>query len=221
MKNNSNINNFDSKAWKWEINDEKCWYKVSDEFLPAALKWKDMGFNKFLDIGCGPGRHSIFMSKLGFDVSALDLSDYAIKELNEKAKQMNLQIKTYIHDMLELPFEDNSFDCVLAFHSIYHTDFNGLKKIVSEIKRVLKPSKEAFITFNSKESDSFIYTKYKIINNCTIIKKGGIEDGIPHTYIDYNDLIELLKGFNILKIQQIFDYYDNKKRAHFFVHIVK
>ena len=83
-----------SKAWDWEKNKDKFWFEVSDEFLPVALKWKEKGYKTALDIGCGPGRHSIFLSKLGFNVKALDLSEYAIKTLESTAKELNLNIET-------------------------------------------------------------------------------------------------------------------------------
>ena len=41
---------------------------------------------KALDVGAGPGFLSIIMDKMGYDVTALDLSDQMIKEAKENAK---------------------------------------------------------------------------------------------------------------------------------------
>jgi ubiquinone/menaquinone biosynthesis C-methylase UbiE len=57
--------------------------------------------------------------------------------------------------MLTLPYETKYFDCLLAFHSIYHTDYVGLKKIISEMRRVTKKDGQLFVTFNSKDSDAW------------------------------------------------------------------
>lgn len=40
---------------------------------------------------------------------------------------------------------------------------------------------------------------------------------VPHTYLEYKDIVNLLKDFQILKIQQIFDYEEDRRHAHFFV----
>lgn len=52
--------------------------------------------------------------------------------------------------MTSLPYEDGKFDCVVCFHTIYHTDYSGMKNAISEIRRVLSDKGEAYITFNSK-----------------------------------------------------------------------
>ena len=39
-------------------------------------------------------------------------------------------INTLVCDMLDLPFNKGQFDCVIAFHSVFHTDYRGLKKII-------------------------------------------------------------------------------------------
>ena len=38
---------------------------------------------------------------------------------------------------------------------------------------------------------------------------------VPHTYLEYKDIVNLLKDFQILKIQQIFDYEEDRRHAHF------
>ena len=72
------------------------------------------------------------------------------------------------------------------------------KKVISEIYRVLKPSGEAFITLNSREADSYKSTIHKRLDRYTIIKKEDYENEIPHVYIDYNDLQNILSDFDII-----------------------
>ena len=40
---------------------------------------------------------------------------------------------------------------------------------------------------------------------------------MPHTYLEYKEILNLLKDFQTLKIQQIFDYEQDRRHAHFFV----
>ena len=205
-----------SKAWDWNVGIRQYWKNVSDEFLPIALKWKKDNLNTVLDLGCGIGRNALYMARIGFNVHAFDLSKEGLSQLFREAKLQNLDIKIKIGDMLNLPYDDNFFDCLLAFHSIYHTDYYGLKKVVSEIQRVLKKNGEIYITLNSKESDAWITFLDKRIDNYTLIKTEAGETDVPHTYLDYDDATRLLSDFKILKIQQIFDYH-KRKYAHFFI----
>jgi 2-polyprenyl-3-methyl-5-hydroxy-6-metoxy-1,4-benzoquinol methylase len=42
---------------------------------------------KTIDLGCGTGNESLFMSSKGFTVTGIDISEIAIKEAQEKAKK--------------------------------------------------------------------------------------------------------------------------------------
>ncbi len=206
-----------SKAWKWELNKEDYWQEVSDELIPIVLKWRNKNFKNALDLGSGLGRHSIFLAQNNFNVEAFDLSEEGINQLKINAGKLKLNIKTKIGDMLSLPYKDNSFDCLLAFHTIYHTDYNGLKKVISEISRVLKKNGESFITLNSKQSDSYKNEINNKIDDFTIIKTEGCEIEVPHTYLNYENVIELLNKFNIIKLQHIEDYWEGRRHAHYFI----
>ena len=212
-----------SKGWDWSQVSEDYWNETSDEFLPVALRWKERGYKTTLDLGCGKGRHSLFLAELGFNVTAVDLSPEGIEQLLTTAKQKNLDknITTMVCDMLSLPFEKNSFDCVLGFHSLYHTDYAGLKAVVSKITGILKESGQLYITFNSKENPSIRDSSNIIVDEYTVIRNKGLETGIPHTYLGYNDIVELLADYQIIKIQQIQDYFDNQTSIHFFVEAEK
>ena len=206
-----------SKAWNWDINIHEYWKKISDEFLPVALRWRSDNLSKVLDLGCGIGRNALYLANNNFDVYAFDLSESGLRQLKEEAKRMNLGVNVKQGDMLSLPYEDDCFDCILAFHSIYHTDYEGLKTVVSEIKRVLGKGGEIFLTLNSKESDAWKSPSHKKIDQYTIVKDETTEENVPHTYLSYGEVLDLLKDFSLSKIQQIFDYWGDKKHAHFFI----
>jgi SAM-dependent methyltransferase len=212
-----------SKGWDWSQVKKEHWTKASDEFLPIALRWKEMGKQSVLDIGCGIGRHTLFLAELGFDVTALDISPDGIEILKKEAARRNLEskIKTIVCDMLDMPCENNSFDGVLGFLSVTHTDYAGLKAIITRIHDILKTHGRLYMTFNSKNSPAFSDATNIKVDEYTVIKNRGIEKGIPHTYLDHEDIVRLLAHYKILKIQQIQDYYDEVSSVHFFVEAEK
>ncbi|MGE5573034.1 MAG: class I SAM-dependent methyltransferase [Bacteroidota bacterium] len=55
-------------------------------------------------------------------------------------------VETVHGDLASLPFDDGSFDAVLAYHSIYHVDSKGMAAAISELHRVMKPGAEVYLT---------------------------------------------------------------------------
>lgn len=192
-----------SRGWRWKEIKELRWEIPSEEAYHLAHRWKSLNKLRFLDLGCGIGRHAIFFAKQGFEVFAYDISESGISTLKEKVKKENLNIKIDLGDMLSLPYPSESFDCILAYHVIYHTDRKGLDKVISEIKRVLVKDGEIFVTFNSKESPSYKNPQHKRINGNTILKQEGKEAGILHYYVDEEEVLELMKDFDIISLRYI------------------
>ncbi len=207
-----------SKAWNWKIAKAPWWERPSSSVYPLIKRWQEEGFKKFLDLGCGLGRHSILFAQKGFEVEAFDLSKSGIEDLKETIKKQKLPIRLTVGDMLSLPYKDDSVDCLLAYHVIYHTDELGIKRIISEIKRVLKPNGEFFLDFNSKNSSAFKNKKNKHIGRNLLFKTESHEIGIPHYYSDKKEVENLLKDFEIIKIEyKEKTFPDNYQSAYYFV----
>jgi 2-polyprenyl-3-methyl-5-hydroxy-6-metoxy-1,4-benzoquinol methylase len=144
-----------SKEWDWQKEISPIWLEPCEESYYYCRRWKKAGKKTVLDLGCGLGRHSILFAKEGFDVTAVDLSEYAVEHLDSWRTREGLDIKTVCCDMKKLPFQDSAFDCLWAYHVISHADTAGIIEIISEIQRVLKPGGETYFTLCSKESKNF------------------------------------------------------------------
>lgn len=211
-----------SKAWDWNEEKNKIWLDPSEESYFISARWEKQGYRDLLDFGCGLGRHSVFFSRQGFNVSAFDLSIDGVNHLRDWAKKDALDIDMQVADMLSLPYADSAFDCLFAYHVISHTDTNGMKTIMNEIKRVVKPQGEIYITLCSKESWSFTGADYPKIDENTIRKTEPPEKDVPHFYSSLDDIIELFSelDFELLRIRHTDDcYYDGQKRnnKHYFI----
>lgn len=203
----------DSKGWEWENANQSTWLKPTDDVYYLANKWSESGFKKVLDLGSGLGRHSVFFAKQGFEVSAIDISDYGVNYLKEWADKENLDIDVRVGDMVSLPYEDNSFDCVFVYHAISHTDSEGIKKIISEIERVLKKGGEIYTSMCSKESWDYKESGFpKIDQNTVINEEDGPEKGVAHFYADLDDILSLFGNFNIEKVRHIDYCYINSQK---------
>lgn len=76
---------------------------------------RELGFNKTLkiiDVGCGTGRHAIELSKRGYSVTGIDLSENMLQKARDNARKEKLQINFVQHDARDLPFE-REFDAAI------------------------------------------------------------------------------------------------------------
>jgi len=114
----------------------------------------EINFNKqtrILDIGCGTGRHSIELTKRGYHMTGIDLSDSLLKRAREKAAEHNLVIDFQKHDARQLPF-NQEFDaaimlCEGAFPLMETDEMNF--QILQNAANALKPGgKLIFTTLN-------------------------------------------------------------------------
>lgn len=212
----------ESKAWKWEKLKSSYWETPCDMVVGYFTTLKNKGEQKALDVGCGIGRHAIFLAKNGWDVTAIDLSISAINYLNNISKKNNLRIHTYLSDMKSMPFNNESFDSVLAYHSIYHSDFSGVINNINEICRVLKKGGSAYVTLNSKKSSEWEKrTADSIVDDYTIVKLKGDEKNIPHTYVESKDFAKMFSKFSIIKSRLVKEKYKMQNSAHYHLQIIK
>ncbi len=65
-----------------------------------------------IDIGCGTGRHAIELTKRGYNVTGIDLSESQLKRAREKAKEQGVEIPFQKQDARNLPFE-SEFDLAI------------------------------------------------------------------------------------------------------------
>ncbi len=91
-----------------------------------------------LEIGCGLGRITEFISKDFQSVSAIDISEEMIAKAKKRlASTTNISFQAT--DGVRFPFPENSFDFVFSFIVFQHMpDVATVRKNISEISRVLK-----------------------------------------------------------------------------------
>jgi SAM-dependent methyltransferase len=119
------------------------------DFIEHEIKY-DKSLS-ILDIGCGTGRHSIELSKRGYTVTGIDLSDSLLEKAREKAGEQNLKIDFQKHDARNLPFE-NDFDAVIMLcegaFPLMETDEMNYEILKNATRSLKKRGKFIFTTLN-------------------------------------------------------------------------
>ena len=89
---------------------------------------------RVLDMGCGTGRHTLWLAQAGAEVTGIDFSEAMLEKAHEKAKGYSIDL--IVHDLHQrLPFETGQFDMVVSGLVLEH--IVDLAHYFSEIARVL------------------------------------------------------------------------------------
>ena len=207
----------ESKGWNWKIvkDEDNCiWKNPSIESYYLLNRWTSQGKRDFLDLGCGLGRHSILFGKNGFNVNCFDISEDAINKTKEWAEKENLNFRYNIGDMLNLPYENEVFDCILCRNVISHTDTEGMKIIIDELYRTLKKDGECYLTLGSKDTWGFKQEDWPLVDSNTRLRmEEGPEYKVPHFYADYELIKKIFYQFEILNIYQVVDYFEKEDKT--------
>lgn len=109
--------------------------KILSFFIEKYLK---KGSSQVLSIGCGPGVEMEFLENYG-KVTGLDSSEEMLNYCKEKGITNVVSGRAQ-----QLPFPENSFDCVVALDVLEHIEDDS--SAIKEIRRVLKNGGAVLIT---------------------------------------------------------------------------
>jgi len=119
------------------------------DFIENELKFDKT--LKILDVGCGTGRHSIELSKRGYDVTGIDLSESQLTSAMEKAESNNLKINFQKEDARNLPFKEEFNIAIMLCEGgfpLMETDEMNYEILNSVTKSLRDHGKFIFTTLN-------------------------------------------------------------------------
>lgn len=193
---------------------------------------KELGYDKSLrivDIGCGTGRHSIELTKRGYSVTGIDLSEAQLKRARKKAAEENLNIEFIQCDARNLTFT-NEFDAAIMIceggFPLMETDemnYDILKNVTKSLKNTAKliftTLNGLFPLYNSindfhdtvdssqgaahYKSESFDLMTFRDSNLTTFVDDDGSEHQIEcsERYYMPSEITWLLKSLGYTKIE--------------------
>jgi ubiquinone/menaquinone biosynthesis C-methylase UbiE len=107
---------------------------------------------KILDVACGAGRDVQYFMEEGYDPVGIDASKGMINEAKSRVVDGNFKQM----DMLNLEFDENSFDAVWCMNSLLHIPKDLVLNALKNFFKVLKPSGVLFLAVQEGEGERFV-----------------------------------------------------------------
>lgn len=167
--------------------------------------------SRILDIGCGPGRHSLELARHGYHAVGVDISAEFIKYASQVAENEKLQAHFLVADARELHFKQE-FDgaiclCEGAFGLV--GDIDDHRNVLKNVYHALRPNSLFVLTVINAlhvarnvtaDSEFDIYTCTKVDEETIKSPEGNTKDvKLYTTAFTYRELKMLLEsaGFEV------------------------
>ncbi|KKT26344.1 MAG: Tellurite resistance protein TehB [Parcubacteria group bacterium GW2011_GWA2_43_9b] len=155
-----------------------------------------------LDLGCGNGRHSLFLAQKGFLVDSVDSTPKALEALEEMIKENAVSGITVINKDIAQLTVDKKYDLIIAASSLHFFQLQTIRDILAKIKNWLKADGVLFLRIFSDKDEEF--AKY--------VKEGrrsapneiiSPRTNKPIHYFSQDEIRDLVRGFEVLKFEEV------------------
>jgi len=159
--------NIEEGTWKYFQNTDRKWFKWhhpwANSQFPILHRWIDypsLAGKKVLEIGCGVGTMLEQFCGQGIECHGLELNFPSARLTYRRTELNNFKGKGYVYqgDAETLPFKDSTFDYILSYGVLHHTE--NTQKALDEIHRVLKPDGSFMLMMYNKDSINYWWHIY-------------------------------------------------------------
>ena len=199
--------------------EEFRWKNPHEQVIALVSKLRERGARRVLDLGCGAGRHTVYLAREEFEVWATDIAENGLAHTREWLAREHLSAELKQSDISQIPYPADFFDAVISIYVIYHKTYAGMQQAVAEIHRVLKRGGLALISLQS--SRGWRHGQGKEIEPNTFILNVGADAGVPHHYSDLAEIADLFRQFVVRQVEQEEYYEGSNRHSHWQVLVEK
>lgn len=163
--------------------------------------FNEKGVRRVLDLGCGTGRHLLFLLKRKFEVYGFDGSPNGLEIAKNWLAEENLTSELVCQKIEhKFPYKDGFFDAVISIQVIHHNLMKEIMLTVNEIERILKHEGVIFLTFPLFQGFYVKKDRMKRVEPRTYIPLIGPEKGLPHHFFTMAEIKRVFSAFGLSEI---------------------
>ena len=105
------------KAWDRIFRDEgyALGREPHEDISRVAKLFEKNGVRRILDLGCGTGRHLVYLAKRRFEVYGIDIAEHGVKLSERWLRAEGLKAELKVGDIYKgLPYVDDFFDAIIS-----------------------------------------------------------------------------------------------------------
>ncbi len=202
--------------WNQILQREEYRLESPDELVVnLASILEERKAKRILDLGCGAGRHVIYLAERGFESYGADISETGLELTKNKLRSRKLEAEIIKCDMKSIPYVHSRFDAAICVWAIYHQKLKEIQETISEIYRVLNRKGLLLANFHSKRSGK--YGEGMKVEENSFMQENGPEKGVIHHFVDEDELRELLGKFRIVDLDAMENMVGGYLRSRFVV----
>jgi SAM-dependent methyltransferase len=148
-----------------------------------------------LDVGCGGGRHLVWLERQGFTAYGMDSAPQGLAHARARLQREGGVVRVALADMRRLPFVGDRFGAVIAHHVLYHATVDGMRSALAEVGRVL--CDEGTFAGTLLSTRTWKHGEGRCLERLTYVQERGPEAGVAHHYCDEAEARALLAGFDV------------------------
>ena len=177
----------------------KVFLKPQEDIPKISKSFKKHDVKRILDLGCGSGRHLVYLAKHNFNVYGIDIAKSGIKIAKDWLKEEGVKVNLKIGDIYKrLPYPDDFFDAIISTQTLHHARIEKIRRLIKEMERILKPNGLIFVTVRRalrvkgwRKNKIVIHrwkgwkkkkVKYKVIGPRIYVAVEGDEKGIHFSF---------------------------------------
>jgi len=170
--------------------ENKIWGDTPSHTAYRAIElFQALKIDKILVPGSGYGRHTKLFSSSGYDVTGIEIS----MEACSIANGYDPDTKTFSGSVLDIGFENESFDAIYCFNVLHLFREKEREKLIDKCHRELKRNGVCFFVVFSEEEES--YGKGQEVEKNTFESKPGR----PVHYFSKHDLQHHFQKFEVIE----------------------
>ncbi len=172
-------------------------YALYDKLMHRILDARR--YLRILDVGCGNGAQTVRLASHGDEVVGVDIAEDLLEVARERCRSFS-HVRFMKEDACQLPFPENSFDCIVSYGDVLSHIVDGYERALSEISRVARAGAVVTFEVDNKWNAGILYHPWELWDAVRTIGKGHATrkwEGMRFKTFTHRELAGLLDEYRL------------------------